>query len=70
NWKECGYGHLYAAIKKLDMRSQDILQKRWLSDKKVTLQELAKDYQVSAERIRQIESNAIKKLGKNIAFLL
>ena len=70
NWKERGYGHLYTAIKKLDMRSQDILQKRWLSDKKVTLQELAKDYQVSAERIRQIESNAIKKLGKNISFLL
>lgn len=70
NWKERGYGHLYNAIKKLDIRSQDILQKRWLGDKKVTLQELAKDYQVSAERIRQIESNAIKKLGKNLVFLL
>ena len=46
----------------MDDRSKDILAKRWLTDKKATLQELAAEYGVSAERIRQIESNAISKL--------
>jgi RNA polymerase sigma-32 factor len=56
DWEDDGHGQLYKALKKLDARSQDILQKRWLGEKKVTLQELAKKYQVSAERIRQIEA--------------
>ena len=43
-------------------KSRDILQKRWVQDKKITLHELAKKYGVSAERIRQIESKALKKL--------
>jgi RNA polymerase sigma-32 factor len=68
-WEKHGQGQLQMAMGKLDARSQDILQKRWLSDKKVTLQELAIHYKVSAERIRQIESNAMKKLKKNIALL-
>ncbi len=51
----------------LDERSRDIVQKRWLSDQKATLHELAAEYGVSAERIRQIEKNAMKKLKKVIA---
>jgi RNA polymerase sigma-32 factor len=50
------------AIAQLDERSQDILNSRWLADKKVTLHELADRYQVSAERIRQLEKNAMKKI--------
>jgi RNA polymerase sigma-32 factor len=65
-WEEHGHGQLQQAFAKLDARSQDILQKRWLNEDKATLQELADHYQVSAERIRQIESNAMKKLKKNI----
>ncbi|TKB55046.1 RNA polymerase sigma factor RpoH [Ferrimonas aestuarii] len=53
---------LYSAMRTLDERSQEILRTRWLEDSKVTLQELADKYQVSAERIRQLEKNAIKKL--------
>jgi RNA polymerase sigma-32 factor len=51
------------ALATLDERSQDILRQRWLNDEgKVTLHTLADYYQVSAERIRQIENNALKKL--------
>lgn len=54
---------LMAAISGLDERSQDILRKRWLSgDKSVTLHTLASEYGVSAERIRQLEKSAFKKL--------
>lgn len=54
------------ALATLDERSQDILRQRWLNEEgKVTLHDLADHYQVSAERIRQIENNAIKKL-KNL----
>lgn len=61
-WEQHGHGKLHTALAKLDARSQDILQQRWLTEKKSTLQELANQYQVSAERIRQIEENALKKL--------
>ena len=53
---------LTSALEVLDERSLDILQSRWLAEKKATLHELADRYGVSAERIRQIESNAIRKL--------
>ena len=46
----------------LDVRSRDIITRRWLADSKLTLQELADEYGVSAERIRQIESVAMKKM--------
>jgi RNA polymerase sigma-32 factor len=46
----------------LDDRSRRILETRWLADEKQTLHELADEYGVSAERIRQIENNAIRKL--------
>jgi RNA polymerase sigma-32 factor len=65
-WEEHGNTHLHKALEKLDTRSQDILQRRWLSEQKATLQELADCYKVSAERIRQIEANAIQKLRKLI----
>ena len=53
---------LHSALDGLDERSRDILAKRWLVDKKATLHELAGQYGISAERIRQLEQNAIKKL--------
>ena len=53
---------LYMAMKELDDRSRDILTQRWLSDGKVTLHDLAAKYGVSAERIRQIEKNAMEKV--------
>lgn len=56
---------LHQALATLDERSRDIVSKRWLSDEKTTLQELASTYSVSAERIRQLENNAMKKL-KNV----
>jgi RNA polymerase sigma-32 factor len=55
------------AMTGLDERSQDILQQRWLSEQKMTLHELADKYQVSAERIRQLEKNAMKKLRTAIS---
>ncbi|MBV1872078.1 MAG: RNA polymerase sigma factor RpoH [Gammaproteobacteria bacterium] len=54
------------AMSELDERSQDILQQRWLSDKKATLCELAEKYGVSAERIRQLEKSAMNKLKVGI----
>ena len=53
---------LRIALKQLDDRSQDILAKRWLADKKHTLHQLAASYNVSAERIRQLEKNAMQKI--------
>ncbi|MCK5810594.1 MAG: RNA polymerase sigma factor RpoH [Cocleimonas sp.] len=55
------------ALAKLDERSKDILASRWLmADKKATLQDLAGKYGISAERIRQLESNAIKKIQESV----
>jgi len=56
------HSDLSAALKMLDDRSKDILQRRYLADKKATLHDLADEYDVSAERIRQIENGALKKL--------
>ncbi|WP_114417198.1 RNA polymerase sigma factor RpoH [Marinospirillum perlucidum] len=53
---------LQAALADLDERSRDILQQRWLNESKATLHELAATYGVSAERIRQLEKNAMKKV--------
>jgi len=53
---------LSAALTMLDDRSRDIIQRRWLDDGKATLHDLAEKYQVSAERIRQIEKNAMRKM--------
>ena len=53
---------LYVALEDLDDRSRDILNRRWLSDDKVTLHDLAAEYGISAERIRQLEKNAMNKV--------
>ncbi|NOX92294.1 MAG: RNA polymerase sigma factor RpoH [Gammaproteobacteria bacterium] len=53
---------LAGALNDLDDRSQDIVKSRWLSEKKATLHDLANKYGVSAERIRQLEANAMKKM--------
>lgn len=53
---------LHSALATLDDRSRDIVSQRWLSDDKLTLQDLAGKYDISAERVRQLENNAMKKL--------
>jgi RNA polymerase sigma-32 factor len=60
------HDRLDGALAKLDARSRDILARRWLTDDKATLHELAAEYGVSAERIRQIEASAIGKLRKQM----
>jgi len=62
DWHDKATDRMTAAIATLDERSRDIMQSRWLTDDKKTLHTLADEYGVSAERIRQIEVNAIKKL--------
>ena len=62
DWDEQAVSQLSEALERLDPRSRDIVQRRWLSDAKPTLHQLAAEYQVSAERIRQLENNAMKKL--------
>jgi RNA polymerase sigma-32 factor len=62
DWHHDAHERLDHALETLDERSRDILRRRWLSDKKATLHELAADYSVSAERIRQIEANAFTRL--------
>ncbi len=58
---------LLDALQELDARSREVLEARWLSDNKATLHELAERFQVSAERIRQIEKNALNKLKGQLA---
>ena len=62
DWTEQSTDGLYRALDGLDERSRDILRSRWLAESKATLHELGARYGVSAERIRQIEANAMKKL--------
>ena len=66
DWDNEASNNLSAALEQLDERSRTILQERWLSDHKSTLHELAARYEVSAERIRQLEKNAIGKLKKSL----
>ncbi len=61
-WEEVTNTSLQLAMAELDDRSQDILKSRWLSDKKSTLHDLADKYGISAERIRQLEKNAMNKI--------
>ena len=62
DFAESSAAQLQVALIDLDERSRDILERRWLVDDKATLHELAAEYGVSAERIRQLEANALKKL--------
>ena len=57
---------LYTAINSLDERSKDIMKSRWLSENKLTLEDLSKKYDVSRERIRQIENETMLKLKENL----
>ncbi len=66
DWENSHNHRLYAAMTELDERSRDILQQRWFDDEKSTLHELAAKYNVSAERIRQLEKNAMNKLKAHI----
>lgn len=63
NWEETANEGLHKALVKLDERSRDIIQQRWLNDdNKATLHDLAAKYGVSAERVRQLEKNAMNKV--------
>ena len=62
NWETNNTEKLAHALTVLDQRSRDIVQRRWLTDSKATLHDLADQYQISAERIRQLEKNAMQKL--------
>jgi RNA polymerase sigma-32 factor len=67
DWQQNNEDQLHSALADLDERSRDILSQRWLAEKKATLHELAAQYSVSAERIRQLEQAAMKKLRGSIA---
>jgi RNA polymerase sigma-32 factor len=62
DWAKNSHQHLHVALELLDERSRDILQARWLGEGKSTLHELADKYGVSAERVRQLEKNAMQKV--------
>ncbi|WP_225402301.1 sigma-70 family RNA polymerase sigma factor, partial [Escherichia coli] len=63
NWDSQVSDRLVVAMDTLDLRSQEIIRARWLDDEnKATLNELAERYGISAERVRQLENNAMKKL--------
>jgi len=62
DWERQNSGHLHHSLAQLDERSRIILEQRWLSDQKATLHTLADRFGVSAERIRQLEKNALNKL--------
>ena len=66
NYESVNYTALMKNISTLDRRAQDIIRARWLDDHKLTLNELADKYSVSAERIRQIEASAFKKLKTSL----
>ncbi len=69
DWEGREHDLLVEAMKSLDERSIDILTSRWLVEKKATLQDLAAKYNVSAERIRQLEQNAMKKIRNASIFV-
>jgi RNA polymerase sigma-32 factor len=62
DWNSDSHSRLNRALEELDDRSRDIVARRWLAEKKATLHQLADEYSVSAERIRQIEASAMSKL--------
>ena len=66
NYESVNHTALMKNISALDRRAQDIIRARWLDDHKLTLNELADRYSVSAERIRQIEASAFKKLKTSL----
>ena len=69
NYESVNHTALMKNISALDRRAQDIIKARWLDDHKLTLNELADRYSVSAERIRQIEASAFKKLKTSLVIV-
>ncbi|WP_025131023.1 RNA polymerase sigma factor RpoH [Pseudomonas sp. PH1b] len=67
DWSDNSSSNLHEALEVLDERSRDILYQRWLAEEKATLHDLAQKYNVSAERIRQLEKSAMNKLKLSIA---
>jgi len=67
DWESHNHTRLAKALGDLDERSRDIVQSRWLSDNKSTLHDLAAKYQISAERIRQLEKSAMQKMKRYLA---
>ena len=67
DFAESSAAQLQVALIDLDERSRDILERRWLVEDKATLHELAAEYGVSAERIRQLEANALKKMRASMS---
>ena len=67
DWESRASDRLYQALEQLDERDRAILEQRWLTEQKATLHELAEHFGVSAERIRQLEKNAIVRLKKLMA---
>ena len=67
DWSDNSTSNLHEALQVLDDRSRDILYQRWLAEEKATLHDLAQKYNVSAERIRQLEKSAMNKLKLSIA---
>ncbi len=68
NFENQAVDQLTVAMESLDERSQDIIKARWLDDNKATLHDLAAKYNISAERVRQLETNALKKLKSAVSF--
>ena len=68
NYEAQATDQLAVALDNLDARSQDIIKARWLDETKATLQDLAAKYNISAERVRQLETNALKKLKSAVVF--
>jgi RNA polymerase sigma-32 factor len=64
DWESDEADRLHVALARLDERSRSILERRWLAEQKATLHELAAELQISAERVRQIEANALGRLRK------
>ena len=61
------YPRIMAAMNRLDERSRHILTRRWLAEDKATLHELAAEYNISAERVRQLEKNAMDKIKASLS---
>lgn len=68
NYEDQAVDQLHQALEGLDARSLDIIRSRWLDDEKLTLQDLAAKYNISAERVRQLEATALKKLKSAVSF--
>ena len=66
-WSEAAASQLHRALENLDERTRDIVTRRWLTEPKAKLRELAEEYGVSAERVRQIEAQALRELKGVIA---